>query len=295
MPSMRTDDDVEWKILDPSILVGHVVGSCPELQDVYAAAARRSPPTREQPWDLLVCFDEWSPGDICNIDNTRKTMVLSFKFEQLGDFALQKDYTWMVPITVRTTNIKQVMGGWSHLLKRFSHTLLLGDHGAMTVGITVMVHGSPLVIDCRVKCLSADYDGHRMAYDWRGATSLRGCIKCSSVFKKGSDLAWRCETCVETTCVDKTQLIERSTEEFEDDIDLVTDAGGQFAVGAITNTAFEEIQMSTGQNLNPLGLFACPLLRQYMRALDIMNQDWVHGLLCIGTLVVEIPKKLTAI
>jgi len=44
------------------------------------------------------------------------------------------------------------------------HTLLLGDHGAMTDGITVVVRESILVIYCRVKCLSADYDGLRLAY-----------------------------------------------------------------------------------------------------------------------------------
>ena len=296
MPSKRTDDDIiEWKICEPSLLVRYVVGSRPELQDVYAAAAKRSPPTKEQPWDLLVCFDEWSPGDICSIDNTRKTMVLSFNFEQLGSLTLQKDYSWMVPICVRTSKIKQVMGGWSHMLKRFFHTLLLGDHGAMTDGITVVVRESILVIYCRVKCLGSDYDGLRMAYDWRGASSLRGCLKCSNVFKKGSDLAWRCGNCVETTCVDKTQLIERSTEEFEDDFDLVTDAGRQFAAGEITKTAFVDIQMSTSQNFNPLGLFACPELRQCFRALDIVNQDWVHGLLCHGTLVIEMQKFFTAI
>ena len=44
------------------------------------------------------------------------------------------------------------------------HTLLLGDHGAMTDGITVVVRESILVIYCRVKCLGSDYDGLRLAY-----------------------------------------------------------------------------------------------------------------------------------
>jgi hypothetical protein len=46
-------------------------------------------------------------------------MVLSFNFEQLGNFVLQKDYSWMVPIIVRTSKMKTVLGGWSHMLKRF--------------------------------------------------------------------------------------------------------------------------------------------------------------------------------
>ena len=36
-------------------------------------------------------------------------------------------------------------------------------------------------------------------------------------------------------------------------------------------------------------------LRQCFRSLDIVNQDRVHGLLCNGTLVIEMQKFFTAI
>ena len=58
---------------------------------------------------------------------------------------------------------------------------------------------------------------------------------------------------------------------------------------------FESMKTVVGQNFNPLGLFACRVLRPHMPALDIMNQDWVHGFLCNGTLVREIECLLHAI
>ena len=75
--------ECQWELLEPNLLLAHVVGSCPALQDVYRVALEARPPTPERPWDLMVCYDEFSPGDMLNYDNSRNTMVLAFNFEQL--------------------------------------------------------------------------------------------------------------------------------------------------------------------------------------------------------------------
>lgn len=292
MPTSEGGGDLLWDICEPNILLAHVVAECPDLQAAYAVAAERSSPTREQPWDLMVCFDEFSPGDKLNYDNTRKAMVLSFNFKQLGDHVLQRDYSWMVPIVVRSSKIKRVLGGWSNMLRRFFLIMLLGTHGGATAGITVTIHDRPLTIYYRVKCLGSDYDGLRMAFDWKGANSIRCCLRCSNVFKRGSDLASRVANGVESTCVDKTQLIERTTEDFENDVDLVTEAGEKWANGMITKTIKEDIEKCTGQNFNPLGLFSCKQLRLHIIALACLNQDWVHGILQNGTMVMEMQHFL---
>ena len=287
--------EYQWELLEPNLLLAHVVGSCPALQDVYRVALEAWPPTPDRPWDLMVCYDEFAPGDMLDYDNTRKTMVLAFNFEQLGTAVLERDYSWMVPIAVRTAIIKEVVGGWSHMLRRFFHVLLLGAHGGATVGVTVVCHERIYVIHYRVRYLGSDYDGLRMGFDWKGANSLCACLRCSNVFKRGSDLASRLENAVETTCVDKSLLIPRSNEDFEGAVDLVTEAGQEFAAGRIGIMMFKEIQVVTGQNFNPLGLFACRILRRHMRALDVLNQDWVHGVLCNGTLQKELNQLLPAL
>ena len=52
------DGEYEWELLEPNLLLAHVVGSCPALQDVYRVALEAWPPTPERPWDLMVCYDE---------------------------------------------------------------------------------------------------------------------------------------------------------------------------------------------------------------------------------------------
>ena len=73
-----------WKILEPNRLLAHVVESSPELAACYLRAAHAHEPTLENPWDLMICFDEFVPGDKLKIATTRKSMVLGFNFRQLG-------------------------------------------------------------------------------------------------------------------------------------------------------------------------------------------------------------------
>ena len=73
-----------WTLLEPNRLLAHVLASCPELAACYRRAANEHTPTPEDPWDLLICFDEFVPGDKLKPHNSRKAMVLGFNFRQLG-------------------------------------------------------------------------------------------------------------------------------------------------------------------------------------------------------------------
>ena len=57
------------------------------------------------------------------------------------------------------------------------------------------------------------------------------CLRCSNCFKKNSDLAHRLPDAVEASCTIKERFIERDEQDFEDDVDLVIDAGREYAAG----------------------------------------------------------------
>ena len=149
VPLPTTDEDWEWTFLEPNRLLQHVVESCPELGAAYIRASNERMPTLERPWKLLICFDEFAPGHQLQCDNTKKVMVLSFNFAELGEETLQKDCSWMIPIVVRSNQMTLIIGGWSNMLRVFFHTLLLGNQGGATVGVTVMAQGQPLTIFSR--------------------------------------------------------------------------------------------------------------------------------------------------
>ena len=97
----------KWSLLDPSQLLVSLVSNSPALQQVYADAWRRSPPSPQRPWSLVVAFDEFVPGNKLQTDQTRKTMVLSFSFLQLGQAALSFGSCWTTAICVRSNKIKE--------------------------------------------------------------------------------------------------------------------------------------------------------------------------------------------
>ena len=227
-----TDGDWEWTFLNPSRLIQHLVGSCPDLGAVYRRAANLRLPTLEHPWNMLVCFDEFAPGHQFKCDNSKKVMVLNFNFVELGEEVLSKDCSWMTPIVVRTTRMKIVIGHWSYMLRIFFRMLICGNQGGLTVGVTVMADGMPLTIFFKIAALGSDYDGIRIGWDWKGARGLRMCLRCYC-FAKNSGLAHRVPNGVEANCTDKTKFIERDNQDFEDDVDLVNDAGRSYANGTI--------------------------------------------------------------
>ena len=67
----------EWEFADPNRLLASIVEHSPGLTAMYADAVRRSPPSMEHPWFLVVGFDEFTPGNTLQSDNRRKCMVLS--------------------------------------------------------------------------------------------------------------------------------------------------------------------------------------------------------------------------
>ena len=200
----------------------------------------------------------------------------------------------MIPIVETTSSIHACAGGWSRMLAAFLHMLLLGPQGLATAGVTCVINGLPLTIYAKVGNILADYDGVRIGWDWRGANCIRPCLRCANLFKKNTDLARRIPNCVEMTCTSKAMLMERSQQQFEDDVDLVTEAGASFAMGRTAQQDFNNICMVTGQNFNPIGMVADKTLRLHFSSLNVLNQDWVHGILSDGILAAEIANLIDA-
>ena len=111
-------------------------------------------------------------------------MVLSFSFMELGQLALSVDDAWITPLVVRTSVMKNIIGGWSHVLRVFLETLLLGPHGLETSGVPLVLNGVPVLFFAKLGTLLSDGDGHRTALDWRGAQCLKPCVKHFNVWKK---------------------------------------------------------------------------------------------------------------
>ena len=73
-----------WPLAHPGHLVTRIVSESLALQEIFAAAAVRSPCSKTTPWGLAVMFDEFVPGNKLNTQVSRKGMNVCFTFLELG-------------------------------------------------------------------------------------------------------------------------------------------------------------------------------------------------------------------
>ena len=96
-----------WRLLDPCKTLAAIVEKSPGMQALYAQAWRRTPPTPATPWRVVLGFDEFTPGNKQSLDQTRKTMVVSYSFLELGQAALSRGRVWVTFACIRSVMIKE--------------------------------------------------------------------------------------------------------------------------------------------------------------------------------------------
>jgi hypothetical protein len=203
----------QWEVSDPNRLFSHLAHECPRLAHLVAEAVRKHPCSESNPWDIVIGFDEFTPGNLLHPNNARKAMALSYSFLQLGQEALWHETSWMTPVVVRSAIIGKAVGGWSAMLKAYIHLHLFGTTGITTSGLPIEINGEVFVIWARLSHIVADGDGLRQAYEWKGAAGLKPCLRHWNVLKLNSDLAHRDSSFVEINC--RNDRLFRKTEPSE--------------------------------------------------------------------------------
>ena len=83
---VETDDGGTWTwpLCQPNLLFATMASESAPFQQLIRESLRASPCSRERPWNLLVGFDEFVPGNKLQLQPSRKAMNLSFTFLELG-------------------------------------------------------------------------------------------------------------------------------------------------------------------------------------------------------------------
>ena len=198
---------VDWHLCHPNRMLALLVEESPALQTWLRDAFRRVPCTPLRPWSLLVGFDEYVPGSKLAPIKSRKTMCLSFSFEELSP-QLHLDSAWFTPAAVLTTTMHKVEGGWSAMLRAFLSLQLLGPTGLSTAGLPLVLGDEAHILFARIGTVLSDGDGLRQALQWSGAGGLRPCFRHPNVLMKNSDRAGRQggDDYVEIGCADPSRF-----------------------------------------------------------------------------------------
>lgn len=285
-----------WEFAHPARLMSMLVRRCPQLAELYKSAALRHPCSEQQPWHIIIGFDEFVPGSRLKLHNQRKCMNLHFNFAEIGSNRLCLDATWFTPICVRHSIIEQVKSGWSQLLRMFLRVMLISELGMSTAGVPLdLGDPEPFFLWAKLAHVLADGEGFRMAWEWNGANGLRPCLLHKNVLKLNSDLAHRDPGFVEISCADPALFQAATPAELNEEADLVLAAVEQHGVGAITGRALNDIRKVTGLQCTSLGLLADMELRRQFNVINVQVLDWVHTALQEGTIHMDLFALLQAV
>ena len=182
--------------------------------------------------------------------------------------------------------MQQVVGGWSRLLRDYIRLQLLSSEcGLISTGVPLELGGQLTLLWANLRILLTDGDGHRIALDWNGASSIKPCFRHWNVI--GRDDAGRLQHAPSDEYCDIT---ESDTSKFKiwgkADFEQMADtlvAADQGAAG-ITQTKLKEMRKALGFKITKDSLLACHQLRAHINWQMVCRYDWVHTFLSGGVL-----------
>ncbi len=275
-----------WEYAEPIHLIQLSLDASPELQNRYAETLRHHPGTREQPWTIVVGFDELVPGDKLSGITSKKTMCAYFNFITLGTHTLTQACTWYAPCVIRSHTLHLMPGGWSFALGRLLRRMFFGTQGFATAGAPLLIHNTPLILFAELGVLISDGDGLRLACCWVGASGIKPCLRHWNVLKKDSDLCGRVDGYVEITCTDPSEF-RYDPEKLSDAVDLIAAAHRRWTAGGCTKAFYTRLTKEKGFKFMEGGLVFDVEMRTRLKLWDAIRIDWVHSALQDGGLSID--------
>ena len=271
---------------EPVVLLSELIADSAALTNLYNVVMRAK---GTEKWNVVVAFDEYTPGANLVVDNRRKIMNVYVTFLDLGQAALSDSIAWVVPLVIRHSVLVNIVGGWPRVLKAFLARLLCGPHGLATAGMPLKLGDKVFVIQAHLACVFSDGEGLKFAFDWKGPSSLKPCVVHYNVFKKGSDLSHRRPGFCEIACADPRMFRSWAQTDMTRTMEMLNAGKHRVTAGLMAKSKLDDIAKSFGLNPNEhnlwtdLGLSACC-------AADLVGTityDWVHSCLQDGTFTCE--------
>ena len=294
---MTDGQPVDWVIADPIQLMQVIINNSPALQSQYRKIAdeqvARTGIQGQITVNIVVAFDEFTPGNLRKPHNERKTMVLSFACCELGTDLLSNDLMWFSPVCVRSTLIGKVRGGWSRMLRDILKRMFGGGPQSLdAAGVPLTLQGQHFLLFGRLSCLISDNDGLRMGLDVKGHAGKRPCLSCYNIWSKNTTATDGRAITIEETDFSRCEPLE--PEALGEFVQALRDAHALFSAGAMTTKAWEEMQRGLGVNWNADGLLFDDDLRGRLRLLQVLRRDFMHGFLQNGVAHDELQLFLAA-
>ena len=117
-------------------------------------------------------------------------MNCAFNIKEL-EAAMCKDAAWLTPVLLRRSQLDEMDGGWSAVLRLIIRTMLVDRAGFSHAGVPIVTETKQFLLYAKLTNILADGDGVRLGYSIKGGGCLKACATCNRTLSKNSGLAHR--------------------------------------------------------------------------------------------------------
>eukprot|EP00438_Fugacium_kawagutii_P012129 Skav222178 [mRNA] locus=scaffold3784:42209:44188:- [translate_table: standard] len=165
------NDTLELPVLNLPAVVQKKVTACP----FFSASLQDALDRHGNIQDILVFWDETTPGNVLNPDLQRKSALTYFTFPGFKNMSL--DTCWVTFSLIRTREMQRIPEGATQCI-----AAILEEIREQTLqGFMIDFNGRVELIKLGKVIFLADADGLRIATGAKGSAALKPCWKCSNV------------------------------------------------------------------------------------------------------------------
>ena len=227
-------------------------------------------------------------------ESGRKIWCSSYSFLEFEPHQLAQNAFWITPCVIRSSVLNRIPGGASRLNATLWHRQFRHETaGLATMGLDLRLGESMKRIRSSKMFFIADGDAHKIAFEWKGASSLRCCLKCQNIWSLNSGVAELEEGQYEIDLIDASKFRPHTSKTLLGGAKVIFESRRQHADKRITLRKLKEIATAVGLTPTEFGIWKRPQLVTDFNIPKIAIYDWVHSLLQDGAFTSELLRFLS--
>jgi hypothetical protein len=274
-----TDDLAKFPIQNPLAMLHVALGTSPRFSK-YArdAVAVHGLPTYNDPWGLVLYFDEVTCGNPLTLGAKRKIQGIYWSIYELGPQALSDETAWFELACFQDSKVSGFEGKMSHNVEQALMCFFDDAGHDLRTGLRFdMLHHGTFCLFMSMEIMIADIKALVEVVASNGPTSTLPCLSCDHVVsyaaKRKPELATNGDF-VTLACRDHAKYGKRSNASIKAMLQQLADAHARVQAGTMTQAAFADKQKWNGYKHIPNNV----ILNQRLN-IDVVHSlvyDWMH-------------------
>ena len=185
----KSDNPLDMVVAHPLAILWKAVDDCDAFSTFMLIRLKEKPPSRDDPWNLIIYSDEVTPGNPLATLNKRKFHAVYWTFLEFGVNALSREESWFCVTTEYSLNMNKYSAGLSQAFAAIIMLFFSADGTDLsTTGVLLHFGNESVRLWAKVGGILQDGGAHKSVWHCRGDGSHRFCLLCKNLVTHQSAL-----------------------------------------------------------------------------------------------------------